>query len=194
MYPELLYGAIGRRSRSLFSLGRSTRILAATALTILLATRAESATGAQSAVTLTKGGTLLAAEVAPLGSIFTVSRLGDGFIESVGAVTLSSKVNVLAAGFANPVEVSFPVPAASFVTQAQVSEPILYLASSDSGSFATFASWQEQTVAFEEMSPVPEPATWLAASFVFGFLIWQQRRRFLSCPISRRTSGLINAV
>lgn len=168
--------AIPKGVRWRLSCVRLPRILHAALLILLLAsaTPAQSATSpALSPVVVTRTGTLLSAQPA-LPSVATTGS---------GALTLSSNAETPDIDSENSIEINNLRISNDdgFAAKYGVTAPSIHLKSSDSGSFAAaFTSWQDETVAFEEVTAVPEPSTWLAAVCILALLIWHQRRRCLS--------------
>lgn len=187
MLPTSLRPLIRREGvRCLVYHDRFTAILLVAALAVLLATPAQSATsGALSPATVTKAGTLLSAQPAAPDSIATTGS---------GAITLSSNAETPDTASKNSIEINnLRVSHDGFAGEYGITVPSIHLTSSDSGNFAAaFTSWQDETAAFEEVTAVPEPSTWLAAVCMLALLTWHQRRRFLSPrPISGRVPALV---
>jgi hypothetical protein len=79
-----------------------------------------------------------------------------------------------------------PLPEVSS-TSATVTPPTTCLGASDGGTSALQIAFGEQSgFAAENIAPVPEPASWVAAALVFAAIGWSQRRRLARSFFGRR--------
>lgn len=119
------------------------------------------ALGAPSPIIVTNSGTLLSSTYES-NTIAASSGSWSAGSEPLGALTLLSPFEAVAAKASNERE-GFPLSSAS--------------------------GWQsDEMFSSLEVTPVPEPAAWVAALFVFALLAWQQLRRFFSRSNSVRAA------
>jgi len=101
--------------------------------------------------------------------------------EPTGALTLSTQSQLsVDTGFAlalgiNATSVPLDNAGAGYEAIASRINPLPFAIHSTALRFAGDPS---ESLAFGDITPVPEPSTWLAAFFAFTLLAWQQRRRF----------------
>jgi len=94
----------------------------------------------------------------------------------VGAVTLESHTWAPAA-FANSRVNTMPIPQGEAVGINEFIAPSVHSLLFDSDSFASGSAWRsDETFALQDVTPVPEPSTWLAALLALALVAWQQRR------------------
>ena len=158
-------------------------LAAALAIAFATSVRSEISSG-QAPVIVTNTGTLLSSEAGSINTITTPADSVGGVPESIGTLTLSSKrqMSAEAAVPRNLIDVNnVSVPISSVIADYEVAAAFAYPLPSETASFApSVVSWQDERVPFDEVTPVPEPSTWLGALLVFALLTYHQRRRFVA--------------
>lgn len=128
---------------------------------------------AAAAITATNTGSLLSQmqEIGPGAS-------AESAVEIDGALTLTSPREPLLMHRASaPVFAS--VPAAATVNAIAPEAGLIATAHESSAPPATLLMRSDQTLSFDAVTPVPEPATWMAGLFGFAFVGWHVLRRLV---------------